>query len=240
MRAETRKKLEARTLRARQKDALGNITNCITLSADEDEQQEDDPWLGTSLAGLMTDTNNLKRTALVGLEKVQSSTRAAKGFGRGTGDSPTNQKEKMSVFDIFTTQRKGTEDAIEQANEISQDDSNPREITARPSKPALQESSSSRTTSDRHRRVPGIALSAATSNWEPPTPETPNRRPQAQLRGPSMAARKLLDDFDDFEGSEEHCSGFTKKRPSPSRKDHKSKPVTDRKTQMNEIPTFLV
>ncbi|KAL9627587.1 MAG: hypothetical protein Q9164_007560, partial [Protoblastenia rupestris] len=112
MRTEGKKKLEAKALHSKQKNAVQNITNGINFSAEEDEEQDDDPWLGTSLAGLMTDSNVQKRTALVGLEKMQSTTRAAKGFARGMGDNPPGRKEKLSALDMSAGQRKGKENAI--------------------------------------------------------------------------------------------------------------------------------
>ena len=240
MRAETRKKTEARALRVRQKDALGDFTNGVTLSAAEDEEQEDDPWLGTSLAGLMTDRNNSKRMALVGLEKVQSSTRAAKGFGRGTGDTPADRKEKMSVFDIFSPQSKGSGDVLEQEKGTQEDDLNPSEATIRPSRPTSRGNLFSKESSASHRHISGAASSTATPNREPPTAEGPHGTSQAQSRRPSVAARRLLDDHDNFEGSEEHSHPSTNHRHPSSRKNHKSKATTDRKTQMDDIPTFLV
>ena len=241
MGVEARKKMEARALHVRQKDALGNITNGVDLSADEDEEQGDDPWLGTSLAGLMTDTNNLKRTALVGLEKVQSSTRAAKGFGRGTGDSPANRKEKMSVFDIFSAQKKGSDKGLGQEDGTSEEDSNPLpQVTAAPSRPTLRQTSGSRQVGESLRRTSKAGSSAAVSQPQSPKLKARDRSPQARVREPSVAARKLLENFDNFEESEETLYVSRKPKISPSRKERKSKPAKSRKMQMNDIPTFLV
>jgi hypothetical protein len=240
MGVEARKKMEAKALRARQKDALGNITNGVTLSAEEDEEQEDDPWLGTSLAGLMTDVSSLKKTAL-GLEKVQSSTRAAQGFGRGPGDSPAGRKEKMSVFDIFSAQRKGNPDDFEQEDETSEDDLNPPpKVTEAPARPTIQDTSLNREIGGNHWQTSKAASIAAVSQPRSSKPQALAGRPQARVREPSVAARKLLDDFDNFEESEVPLYLSRKSRPSPSKKDRRSKSTKDRKMQMNDIPTFLV
>ena len=242
MRVEARKKIEARALRARQKDALENITNGVSLSADE-EEEHDDPWLGTSLAGLMTDASKQKRMALVGLEKVQSSTRAAKGFGRGTGDSPAGRVEKMSVFDIFSAQKKGNDAALEQEDESSEVDLDPPSVQAPPSRPNPQETSIGRKADDSHDQRSKAAASAASSKPRSPMPQA-DPKPCARFREPSVAARKLFENFDNFEDSDNISSVARKSKPpplaSPSRKDRRPKSVKDRKMQLNDIPTFLI
>ena len=138
MRVETKRKIQARELHARQRDAVGDVAKPAWKSGkkgddggslvvsgkqkgrrkgeaeteendvDEDEDEEDeenkdednDPWLGTSLAGLMTDIRrDRKKTALVGLERIQSSTKAARGLNRGflTGDEWREKEEKKNV-----------------------------------------------------------------------------------------------------------------------------------------------
>jgi hypothetical protein len=240
MRSETRKKLEARALRRKQKDAVGNITNGVNLS--EDEEQEDDPWLGTSLSGLMTDASIHKRTALVGLEKIQSSTRAAKGFTRGTGDTPTDRKEKMSVFDIFSAQRKGADDVLHksehESNETDLDhpSSKGKATIARPNprQTFKRETEVSEPTSN--------PTSNLTSITEPPlsTRTTTHSRSHPRFREPSVAARKLFDEFDNFEALDKASSFPTKAKSSPSWRDSTLKQTKTRKMQMSDIPTFLV
>ena len=101
MRVQARRKIEARNLRARQKSALKDVTSGagagMAVSDEEAEEgQEDEPWQGTSLAGLMTDMSSQK-TALVGLEKIQSSTRAARGFGRSFAEGSIWRKEVVDT-----------------------------------------------------------------------------------------------------------------------------------------------
>ena len=241
MRVEARKKLEARALYAKQKDAVGDITNGVSLSTEEDEEQADDPWLGTSLAGLMTDASAQKRTALVGLEKIQSSTRAARGFGRGMGDGPANRKEKTSVFNIFSGNRKGEESVVEpQEHESGVDDLDfaPR-AKAPVSRPTPQrnhrgdESRANREPSSKV--IPRSEISIGPPLWtsKPADSRSPSR---VQV----MAAHKLFDEFDKFEPLDKTSNAAKKSRHSPSRANSKSKQKTERKMQMNDIPTFLV
>jgi hypothetical protein len=94
----TRQKLQARNLHEKQSSALEDITK--DANTEEMEEKVDDPWSGMHLAGLMQ-CSGRPRTALVGLEKIPSSTRAAKGFGRGEGDSPDRKKQPMGIMEIF-------------------------------------------------------------------------------------------------------------------------------------------
>jgi hypothetical protein len=245
MRVETRKKLEARALHMKQKDTVGNFTNGLNLS-EGDEEQEDDPWLGTSLAGLMTDANSQKRTALVGLEKIQSDTRAARGFGRGTGDSPAGRREKMSVFDIFAKPGNAGESVFEEQEHESRENESRHSPEAKTtiSKPKYHENPG--------RRKPGISHKSAlkatgglTATTEPSSSirDATNSRSHTHSREPSVAARRLFDDFDKFEDLERttHAPSAARRVGSPrSRRGSKSIQTKDRRMQMHDIPTFLV
>src|SRR5256885_12712987 len=68
---------------------------------DEEETRGNDPWQGTSLAGLMANDSPRKRTALVGLQQIPSTTRAAKGFGPGERERRTTQDESRSILEIY-------------------------------------------------------------------------------------------------------------------------------------------
>src|ERR1700733_2480314 len=84
MRAETRNRLEAKNLSSRQNRAIKDMIGVTDLASPEEEEEEEekanDPWQGTSLAGLMSKDGTQARTALIGLEQIPSSTRAARGF----------------------------------------------------------------------------------------------------------------------------------------------------------------
>lgn len=241
MRAEARRKLEAKALHAKQKVAVGNLTKGVNLSVEVDEEQDDDPWLGTSLAGLMTDANAQKRTALVGLEKIQSDTRAARGFGRGTGDGPAFRKEKMSVFDIFAGRRKAEENVPNEQEHESRNNElglSPK-TKATFSGPRHQENSRSREPGFSHEPTPkptGSSTTEPSSSIRNAADSGSHRR----FREPSVAARKLFDDFDNFETLERTTHTARKPGPPRSRREIKTKQKKDTKMQMHDIPTFLV
>ena len=89
MRIETKKKKENEAKAAKQKAALEQIKGRVaprTRSDSDDESDvqvsnDDDPWAGTTLQGLMTSPSR-KNTSLTGLQGVLSSTRAAAGFSK--------------------------------------------------------------------------------------------------------------------------------------------------------------
>src|SRR3954447_8787885 len=103
IRAETRNKLEAKNLSSRQNKAVKDMIGVTGVASPEEGEEEkaNDPWQGTSLAGLMSKDGAHTRTALVGLEQIPSSTRAARGFGRGEADSPPKREVDRSILEIF-------------------------------------------------------------------------------------------------------------------------------------------
>jgi hypothetical protein len=234
MREETTKKMGARTLRARQKETIANLANGANLSMQENEGQEDDPWLRTSLAGLMTNASNHKRTALVGLEKIQSSTRAAKGFGRVTGDSPADRREKMSVFDIFGAHRESREDRVHgQEHEIS-------ELNLDPSRFTRRDSSDGETGLSRGATSKPASRKSAMTNLPSSTQSAAGSKPGSRFREPSLAARKLFDDLQNVDMTEDNSRGARRPSPLASLQDRNPKPTKGRKLQIGDIPTFLV
>lgn len=87
MRAETRKKKEAEAKAIKQRKALDQIkgqagrprTGSEDDSSEPEAANDDDPWVGTTLQGLMTSPGR-NQTSLTGIEGVRSSTRAAAGY----------------------------------------------------------------------------------------------------------------------------------------------------------------
>ncbi|KAL8916793.1 MAG: hypothetical protein Q9172_006116 [Xanthocarpia lactea] len=103
MRAETKKKKEAEARMGKNKAALDKMKSDarskIAVDSDEDnntigseEEYEADtaPWKGTSLQGLMAPTPRKNLTSLSGLQGIQSSTRAAKGYSKPEDGSQSN------------------------------------------------------------------------------------------------------------------------------------------------------
>lgn len=115
MRAETKKKKDAESMSKRHKFALGKMKGSGSErrppvdSEEEDtrieEDEEDDPWLGTSLQALMT--KSIKSQSLVGLQGIQSTTRAAAGFSKSSRSnirsSPPVKQEPNDIDDGVVT-----------------------------------------------------------------------------------------------------------------------------------------
>lgn len=87
MREETKKKKEAQVQSMKHKNALQQIKaqtgrpKSDDEDSDPDDNKADDPWVGTSLQGLMTSPKK-SQTSLTGLGGIKSSTRAAAGFSK--------------------------------------------------------------------------------------------------------------------------------------------------------------
>ena len=81
MSKETKQRLRRKALEKRQSDGLEEIMPTVPGSNEDriEDEKIEDPWRGTSLAGLMA-TGSQEKRSLKGLGKVPSSTRAAKGY----------------------------------------------------------------------------------------------------------------------------------------------------------------
>ena len=81
MSKETKQRLRRRALERRQSDGLEEIMPTMPESNGDrvEDEKVEDPWRGTSLAGLMA-TGSQEKRSLKGLGKLPSSTRAAKGY----------------------------------------------------------------------------------------------------------------------------------------------------------------
>jgi hypothetical protein len=79
----TKQMLKRGTLASKQQETLDRVISGgrDRDGSDDTGEQEVDPWRGTSLAGLMA-TGSQEKRSLRGLERMPSSTRAAKGFSR--------------------------------------------------------------------------------------------------------------------------------------------------------------
>ncbi len=261
MRTELKRKYEANGLHARQKRAVKSMVNGASRLTPDDEEEinERDPWQGTSLAGLMSMDGSQKKTALVGLENIASSTRAAKGFSRGKGESPAKREEKRSIIEIFGGKTKRdrnsppTPRALVEEEDVEDDDLDPQPAT-RPEftygKIKAQHNISP--VKKKTRDVPLHSSGKSTTVPEPAAlrsevkvktePVARSFRPSSKF-SPSMK-RSKIDDFDDFD--ESHVDDFSI-RPSStvgstgkSRLGRKTMSEKNRKARSSDIPTFLV
>ncbi|KAL8779263.1 MAG: hypothetical protein Q9213_007035 [Squamulea squamosa] len=103
MRAETKKKKEAELRSGRNRaalekmkaDARGKIAVTTSDEDSEEEEAEEAPWAGTSLQGLMAPAAKKNLTSLSGLQGIQSSTRAAKGYSKPDESQSRNRAENI-------------------------------------------------------------------------------------------------------------------------------------------------
>ncbi|KAL8769937.1 MAG: hypothetical protein Q9209_004184 [Squamulea sp. 1 TL-2023] len=106
MRAETKKKKEAEIRIGKNKAALDKMKADarakIAITSDEDsEEHEEAPWAGTSLQGLMAPTAKKNLTSLSGLQGIQSSTRAAKGYSKPDESQNQSNRAEKNIFRSF-------------------------------------------------------------------------------------------------------------------------------------------
>ena len=107
MREETKRRKGAEARSAKQKTALQQIMGpahrrrpqTATDESESEEEKPDDPWVGTTLQGLMTKSPRKAQTSLIGLQSVKSSTRAASGYSKP--ESRPLQPRKL--FDLSPT-----------------------------------------------------------------------------------------------------------------------------------------
>lgn len=101
---ETKTKLQALNLHRKQTQAidamLGRSGDTTQMTEEDEEDNIDDPWSGTSLAKL-TANGAHQKTSLKGLERLPSNTKAARGYGPNDGNDERKAFEKQQKFDAF-------------------------------------------------------------------------------------------------------------------------------------------
>jgi hypothetical protein len=219
---EVKRKFEVMALEDRQQNAVAGDT--------EEGKKARDPWSGTSLAGLMGSTSQPRRT-LMGSQEIQSSTRAASGFGRGEGDSPS-KKTKTDTLDLLTSH----DEPPKQRETLPI----PRSVSPSPIKLPRVE-------------APEKAASSATSNLATakpspspaPTTTTTANPPATRTKISARPPRKKLAFDDDFDMESLNCevaadepvkSATMKRKIKLDVKGEKE----NKKTKMSDIPMFLV
>jgi hypothetical protein len=266
MRPETGNKLEAKDLSRRQNRAIKDMVGATGLASPEEEEEEEeeeranDPWQGTSLAGLLSKDGTQSRTALIGLEQIPSSTRAARGFGRGEADNAPKREEDRSILEIFGDKgrrwkatRPSSRPPMEAASEEEDDDlsmgsrikpvttnGKPRSLETErdpgrkthvhPTQPSTQFASSTSPPDSRPRILTKSKVSSAPSRRVP--------------KYSASATRRTIDDFDDgCDGGLEDFSTSSRSifsSTSKTRAKGNSTKEKGKKSRLSEIPTFLV
>ncbi|KAI4242159.1 MAG: hypothetical protein L6R40_004202 [Gallowayella cf. fulva] len=258
MRAETKKKKEAEAragknntaLQRMKEDARGGIT--VTSDAEDGLNSEDEadeaPWAGTSLQGLMAPAARKNLTSLSGLQAIQSSTRAAKGYAKPQdGQSQARQHNKHKLFnaDAPRVQAHRTDPTREPSkrhpstspSESSNDDSDDLDaLTTRrpppPSKPYLPPT-------EKSKPADPLTLAASdlfqpTRKHRPPKRSSPPRKPLPNSSPPDRnaevaAARRRLQER--RERAAASAARQSLKEGGGGR---------DGNANVNEIPVFLI
>ncbi|KAJ9218808.1 hypothetical protein DTO271D3_8059 [Paecilomyces variotii] len=246
MREETKKKKLIEALSARQKAGLekmkGKRPRVDSDEEDELEEDEDDPWVGTSLHGLMTSPR--KAQSLVGLQGIKSRTRAAAGYSQASASV-----DRGSPLRSSPPARRGQPDAEEIETTASEDDNDldiqPTKATSvkRPFMTPLRNTTSSPTT----RKPP----SSEKINHPSPSSGRAVDSKHSSYNAPSRSRSKSKMDmfFDELDSTphkgkpemsnQEPTSHSSSASVTPQRRPHDDGPKT-KKSRLNEVPTFLV
>jgi hypothetical protein len=228
---------------------------------DEEETRGNYPWQGTSLADLMANDSPKKRTTLVGLQQIPSTTRAAKGFGPGERDSRTTPDENRSILEIYGgTSRTGrtTSPMVGSPVEDSKGDKyvdldEPLRMKAatttqgKPPVSGIQEPLNNRVLREPVRPSRTLTVQPTRSN---PRSEDVTKAKFAShdrhesSKPSSSPLRRTVASFDDFYSEDSHelttrsNSAFNNR--STTRSMEKRAAEKDKRSRLNEIPTFLV
>jgi hypothetical protein len=259
--AETKKELEAKEVHDRQTIAVKSMISRAGRSSPDDEEEApgNDPWQGTSLAGLMATDSTQKRTALVGLEQIPSATRAAKGFSRGEGNSLAKREDKRSILEIYGGRNRRRRSISPIPGALAEDDGETEDddLDAPPRmKPTLKRAS----LASAEIKKP-LAKKARVDPLQPrnsliPLPSPPDSpsqdakktklgsrtsEPRSKL---SSSLRKTTDSFDDFDDEDSDEFSTRSKGIVGGNRETRSKreraKEKDKRSRLDEIPTFLV
>ena len=235
MRAETRKKIEGGLVRERQRAALDLV---LRGEGDEDEvtKKVHDPWIGTSLAEFMSGASQQRR-ALVGLEQVRSSTKAAKGFKQAEQQSPERNRGSRSDGSRANGNGRRRRDEEHDADEeewISR--TNTKTLRA------IQEATTTDQASDDATDAPPVNTRHPESR---PGYDRINGNFGKKGSSSQPKPRNFLDELHDFTPAPDASDGTevaTAKSISATKvlKSKLDKDKARKKKQFNEIPTFLV
>ena len=184
MSKKTKQRLQRGALASKQQEALDRIiSGKSTFGTDDPEEEKvEDPWRGTHLAGLMA-TGSQEKTSLKGLERMPSSTRAAKGFscieldeekdGQVSasrhifGGSLLHKKDQARATDRRERQKEGRE--VQPPMLLDKISSPERTALRRRESSSVRDMASNRTASNGSRRTP--------FDQSPPNQEAPRKPP---------------------------------------------------------------
>jgi len=263
MRAETMKMKEARELSGRQKKGLRDMrvgTGRPSQKGAEDDSdiekdKADDPWVGTSLHGLMASPRKSQQ-ALVGLQGVKSATRAAAGFAKS---QVKPRMERRGLMDLDLSKEPSSHVAqedpitIDEEEITSADEDDLDTLPSQPSKTNKARVSVNQEKGPLQRRPPdpGFFKSFAVEKSDVKVQNLTKGKGSAsvtKLEGKTKSVSKpvkkfWLDDFDDLpsepkdaiaRSQEVEIQKVTYKPRHQAKSDKRPQPQT------TAIPTFLV
>ncbi|KAL2003220.1 hypothetical protein VTN02DRAFT_4627 [Thermoascus thermophilus] len=260
MRQETRRRKESEALHARQRSGLEETRGKRPRFDSEeeegdselDEDKADDPWVGTSLHGLMTSPR--KARSLVGLQGIKSATRAAAGYSQGSGSDGRGRDQLRSSPPPPVPPREPEVHAVEETASEEDDDLEiqPSKVTTvsrtlpQTKTPIRSEPSARPVKRDIHSRADSSRLS--------PHVEANNNKINARnsrYSSPSGSnlnakVKMLFDELDEFPERRSHSSDQDRKRDSDcasaaSQRDTQGDNAKSKnKSHLNEVPTFLL
>lgn len=226
MREELKRKKQSEALAAKQQAGLKqSVAGKLDPATDEDENAEDDPWVGTSLQGLMA-TPRKSQQALVGLDRIKSSTRAAAGYAMAETPSSRRSAGFNKLLDITPLKGRSERDVATESSNLSSDEAENLD-----SPPVIQERSIGKT----------AEKATTSSHTSKSTAASSTSRKESHL--PVKSRLKMMDDFDElFELSQQNKGeDDTSKLTSPQKS---QRPPNNgrgkaRRTDLDDIPLFM-
>lgn len=251
MREETKKRKLSEALSARQKAGLGQLKGKRPRvdSEEEDEldeeDKEDDPWVGTSLHGLMSSPRKVQ--SLVGLQGIKSRTRAAAGYSQASSfvdrssplrSSPPVRRSELDIQEIEET-------ASEDDNDLDIQPSRST-VVKRPLLEEMKTPSRKSTSSPVTRKILSSEINHPSPISEKKPMDSKHSNYNASLRSRSRTNMDML--FDELDSTPQKgkpdSSKKTTSNSSPASVTPQRRPQTDdpktKKSRLNEVPTFLV
>lgn len=252
--------LARRELQMKQGQALGQVMGHGNVEDGEEGTELNDPWSGTSLAGLMGEGESAKRS-LIGLDRLNSSTRAARGFGRGRSGT---EKGGDGL---------GGKTSADISGMIAEDNDNDKTHERPNDKLRLEnklKGEPKRLHEEKNRGSKRLAAQDTLSDFGVPTAISHPRldkhdtrhdnlesKSRAKIKAATqdsgrsrIRARSYIDNLDDFDesgfdnGPPTTSSPLAKppvsKHASPSSKQNQRLKEKDRKSRLDEVPLFLV
>ncbi|KAL8844765.1 MAG: hypothetical protein Q9176_000865 [Flavoplaca citrina] len=266
MRAETKKKKEAEARMEKNRAALDKMKSDarsnIALTSDDDlgseDEEDEQPWAGTSLQGLMAPAARKNLTSLSGLQGIQSSTRAANGYSK-PDDSSQNERSYQSLHPATRTQQPSNPSTsnnhrptLQRLSDMSSSNESSDDLDAPSTRPSRPSSTKTHTISNLPppRPNPTNPLSLAASDLFDPTSRdkkhhfphpSPPRKQKSNHKSPISsppsrndevaAARRRL------EQRRERAAAAVAAAAVSAKKIDKN---TNGSVNINEIPVFLV